>query len=116
MLALGIDQQHLTNREKTLLVDVLRPNYTVTELLCELDLPRSSYFYPRARLGAADEYAGVSQTMSDIFEHNYRCYGYRRLHAPLNDQCVNISVKVVRRLTKQESLVAATSKHRRYGS
>jgi transposase InsO family protein/transposase-like protein len=113
---LGIDQQPLTNREKTLLVDALRSSYTVTELLCELDLPRSSYFYHRARLGVADKYAGVRQAMTDIFERNYGCYGYRRLHASLSDQCVRVSEKVVRRLMKQECLVAATSKRRRYGS
>ena len=72
---LGIDQQPLTNREKTLLVDALRSTYTVTELLCELNLPRSSYFYHRARLGVADKYAGVRQAMTNIFERNYRCYG-----------------------------------------
>jgi len=113
---LGIDQQPLTNREKTLLVDALRSSYTVTELLCELDLPRSSYFYHRARLGVADKYAGVRQAMTDIFERNYGCCGYRRLHASLSDQCVRVSEKVVRRLMKQECLVAATSKRRRYGS
>ncbi|MCY4743392.1 IS3 family transposase [Pelomonas sp. UHG3] len=113
---LGIDQQPLTNREKTLLVDALRSTYTVTELLCEVGLPRSSYFYHRARLGVADKYAGVRQAMTNIFERNYRCYGYRRLHASLSDQCVNVSEKVVRRLMKQERLVAATSKRRRYGS
>lgn len=63
---LGIDQQPLTNREKTLLVDALRSSYTVTELLCEVDLPRSSYFYHRARLGVADKYAGVRQAMTNI--------------------------------------------------
>jgi len=113
---LGIDQQPLTNREKTLLVDALRSTYTVTDLLCELDLPRSSYFYHRARLGVTDKYAGVRQAMTDIFERNYGCYGYRRLHASLSDQCVRVSEKVVRRLMKQECLVAATSKRRRYGS
>ncbi len=113
---LGIDRQPLTNREKTLLVDALRPNYTVTELLCELHLPRSSYFYHRTRLEGGDKYAQVRQAMTDIFERNYRCYGYRRLHASLSDQCVKISEKVVRRLMKQECLVAATSKRRRYGS
>lgn len=113
---LGIDQQPLTNREKTLLVDALRSTYTVTELLSEVGLPRSSYFYHRARLGAADKYAGVRESMTNIFERNYRCYGYRRLHASLSDQCVNVSEKVVRRLMKQERLVAATSKRRRYGS
>jgi len=113
---LGIDRQHLTNREKTQLVDALKPTYTLTELLCEVGLPRSSYFYHRARLEVADKYAEVRQVMTDIFERNYRCYGYRRIHACLSDQSVNISEKVVRRLMKQQCLIAATSKRRRYGS
>ncbi len=113
---LGIDRQELTNREKTQLVDALRATYPLAELLCELDLPRSSYFYHRARLEMADKYADVRQAMTDIFERNYRCYGYRRIHASLSDQSVSISEKVIRRLMKQESLVAATSKRRRYGS
>jgi transposase InsO family protein/transposase-like protein len=113
---LGIDRQELTNREKTQLVDALRATYTLAELLCELDLPRSSYFYHRARLEMADKYADVRQAMTDIFERNYRCYGYRRIHASLSDRSVSISEKVIRRLMKQESLVAATNKRRRYGS
>jgi transposase InsO family protein len=64
----------------------------------------------------ADKYTDVRQAMTDIFERNYRCYGYRRIHASLSDQSVNISEKVIRRLMKQECLVAATSKRRRYGS
>lgn len=36
---LGIDRQHLTNREKTQLVDALRQAYTLTALLCEVELP-----------------------------------------------------------------------------
>lgn len=113
---LGIDRQLLTNREKTQLVDALRPTYTLTELLCEVDLPRSSYFYHRSRLEVADKYVEVRQAMTDIFESNYRCYGYRRIHASLSDQSVSISEKVVRRLMKQACLVAATSKRRGYGS
>jgi putative transposase len=113
---LGIDRQHLTNREKTQLVDALKQAYTLSELLCEVGLPRSSYFYHRARLRGADKYAEVRQSMTDIFERNYRCYGYRRIKASLSVQSVNISEKVVRRLMKQECLVAATSKRRRYGS
>ena len=113
---LGIDRQELTNREKTQLVDALRATYTLAELLCELDLPRSSYFYHRARLEMADKYTDVRQAMTDIFERNFRCYGYRRIHASLSNQSVNISEKVIRRLMKQECLVAATSKRRRYGS
>jgi len=113
---LGIDRQLLTNREKTQLVDALRPTYTLTELLREVGLPRSSYFYHRARLDVADKYLEVRRAMTDIFERNYRCYGYRRMRASLTRQCVNISEKVVQRLMKQECLVAVTRKRRRYGS
>ena len=113
---LGIDRQSLTNREKTQLVDALRPIYTLTELLCEVGLPRSSYFYHRAQMVIADKYVDVRQAMANIFERNYRCYGYRRMQASLADQSVTISEKVVRRLMKEECLIAATSKRRRYGS
>ena len=113
---LGIDRQPLTNREKTQLVDALRQTYTLTELLDEVGLARSSYFYHRARLEVADKYAEVRRTMTDIFERNHRCYGYRRMRASLSRQCVPISEKVVLRLMKQERLVAATPKRRRYGS
>lgn len=79
-------------------------------------LPRSSYFYHRARLEVADKYVEVRRAMTDIFDNNYRCYGYRRMHASLTKQSVNISEKVVRRLMKQECLVALKRKRRRYGS
>lgn len=113
---LGINRQLLTNREKTQLVDALRPTYGLDELLREAGLPRSSYFYHRTRLDVADKYVDVRRVMADIFERNYRCYGYRRMQASLIRQSVNISEKVVQRLMKQECLVAATPKRRRYGS
>ena len=94
----------------------LRAIYALTEPLCEVDLPRSSYFCHRARLEVADKYADVRQALTDIFERNCRCDGYRRIQALLSDQSVSISEKVVRRLMKRACLVAATSKRRRYGS
>ncbi len=72
---LGISRQPLTNREKTQLVDALRSTYGLTELLHEAVLPRSSYFYHRARLDVADKYVDVRRVMADIFECNCRCYG-----------------------------------------
>ena len=113
---LGIDRHLLTNREKTQLVDALRGTYPLPELLREVGLPRSSYFYHRARLEVTDKHVEVRRTMSDIFERNYRCYGYRRMHAMLAKQSVSISEKVVRRLMKQESLVPVARRRRRYGS
>ena len=42
---LGVAPQLLSNREKTLLVDALKHTYALSELLVELDLARSTYFY-----------------------------------------------------------------------
>jgi putative transposase len=113
---LGIDQHLLTNREKTQLVDALRPVYPLAELLRETGLPRSSFFYHLARLEVADKYVDVRRAMTDIFESNYRCYGYRRMRASLTDQSLTVSEKVVRRLMKQECLIPVGRKRRRYGS
>jgi transposase InsO family protein/transposase-like protein len=113
---LGIDQRLLTNREKTRLVDALRSTYALTELLRAVGMPRSSYFYHRARRDVADKHAEVRGVMTDIFERNYRCYGYRRMQASLAKKSVNISEKVVRRLMKQQSLVPVVRGRRRYRS
>ena len=86
------------------------------ELLNEIGLARSSYFYHRARRDVADNYAEVLRTVAEIFESNHRCYGYRRMQASLGTQRMCISEKVVQRLMKQECLIAATPKRRRYGS
>ena len=112
----GVDQRLLTNREKVQLVDALTDAYTLTDLLNEVGLARSSYFYHRAKLDVADKYADVRRTMAEIFERNHRCYGYRRIKASLSELRLRVSEKVVQRLMKQEQLVAATSKRRRYGS
>ena len=94
----------------------MRTAYPLNELLRELGLPRSSYFYHRARVRVADKYADVRRVMAEIFACNYRCYGYRRIHASLSRQSLKISEKVVRRLMKQECLVTTARKRRRYGS
>ena len=113
---LGVDPQLLTNREKTLLVDALKQTHALPDLLARLGLARSSYFHHRTRLQVADKYGDVRRTMADIFEGNYRCYGYRRLRASLGRQHVSISEKVVQRLMKQERLVVTVKKRRPYGS
>ena len=113
---LGVNLQLLTNQEKTQLVDALRRTYSLPDLLAELDLARSSYFYHRAQLLGADKYAQARLVITDIFERNHSCYGYRRLRAALGRQQLSLSEKVVQRLMKQECLVVATPKRRRYGS
>jgi putative transposase len=113
---LGVDLSLLTNREKTVLVDALKQTYELSELFTELKLARSSYFYHRARLQIPDKYADARLAIKDVFDGNHRCYGYRRMRAALGRQQMFISEKVVQRLMKQECLVVAATKKRRYGS
>ena len=113
---LGVDLPLLSNREKTVLVDALRKTYTLSELFAKLSFARSCYFYHRARLRDADKYADARLAITDVFERNHRCYGYRRIRAALGRQKFGLSEKVVQRLMKQECLVVAAMRRRRYGS
>ena len=113
---LGVDLQLLSNREKTLLIDALKYTYTLAELLAELDIARSSYFYHCARLRMPDKYADVRQVLSEVFHGNHRWYGYRRMQAALGRRQLSLCEKVVQRLMKQECLIVTANKKRRYGS
>ena len=95
----------LSNREKTLLVDALKDLYQLSDLLAQLGLARSSYFYHRTRMRMTDKYLTIRQSITEIFEANRRCYGYRRPQTSLAKQCITISEKVVQRLMKQENLI-----------
>lgn len=113
---LGVAPQLLSNREKTLLVDALKHTYTLVELFGELDLARSSYFYHCAQLRRADKYADARVAITDVFQSNHRCYGYRRMRAALGRRDLHFSEKVVLRLMKQECLIVTANRRRRYGS
>ncbi len=100
--------RQLSETEKqgeNLIVDALKKKYPVAELLSVLQLARSCYFYHKASKRLYDKYAEIRVIMADIFEENYRCYGYRRLHAMLRSNNRVISEKVVRRLMAEEQLV-----------
>ncbi|KKC34195.1 hypothetical protein WH91_04290, partial [Devosia psychrophila] len=71
---LGVDLQLLSNREKTLLVGALKDLYRLPELLAQLGLARSSYFYHRARVKMADKYLAMRRRIAEIFELNHCCY------------------------------------------
>lgn len=113
---LGVNPQLLSNRDKTELVDALKHTYSLSEILAQLGLARSSYFYHRARLQAPDKFADVRTTMADIFQSNHRCYGYRRMRAALLQRQLRLSEKVILRLMRQEALQVTVTRKRRYGS
>jgi putative transposase len=111
---LGIDPLKLTSREKTQLVDALRANHHLDEILSELRLARSTYFYNRLRNCLPDKYAQVRKVIADIFHGNYGCYGYRRIDGALRRAGVHISEKVVRRLMSEQGLVIKRPRCRRF--
>ncbi len=64
----------------------------------------------------SDKNADVRVIMAEIFNDNYHCYGYRRIHWMLRQNNRVISEKVVRRLMVEEQLVVSRSRRLRYSS
>lgn len=62
-------------------------------MLVELDLARSSYFYHCARQRLPDKYADARVAITDVFQSNHRCYGYRRVRAALGRRDLRLSEK-----------------------
>jgi putative transposase len=112
----GIDLQDLTNREKTLLIDALRTAYGLSELLEQLQMPRSSYFYHRARLQSPEKYGQVRCAITELFEANKRCYGYRRIRVALQRMGLSVSEKIIRRIMAEEGLAVLRTRRRTYSS
>ena len=112
----GIDLRDLTNREKTLLVDALRATYTLSELLEQLQMPRSSYFYHRTRLRSPEKYGEMRSAIADLFEANKRCYGYRRIRVGLQRIGLSVSEKIIRRIMAEEGLIVLRTRRRAYSS
>ena len=113
---MGINLLELTSREKATVVDALKDLYPLTELLESLGLARSTYFYQRLRQTLPDKYAQVRVAIRNLFDENYRCYGYRRIDKALRRQGVRLSEKVVRRLMAEESLTVQTPRRQRFST
>ena len=108
----GADLRRLSNREKTLLIDRLRPAYSLSSMICLLGIAPSSYHYHHARL-AIDKYAGLRTEVAEAFAASKGRYGYRRIKATLQ---TGVSEKVIRRIMAEDGLVAHVPKRRRYSS
>ena len=112
----GVDPKNLGNREKTHLVDALRNEHPLKELLDCVGISRSSYFYQRGRLLAEDKYGELKEKIRSLFEENGGRYGYRRIHALLRREGERISEKIVRRIMAECALLVFGKKKRKYSS
>lgn len=70
----------LTNREKTLLIESLRPRWRMCELLSALGMARSSYQYQQGALRTPDRDEEARRRISEVFDANDGIYGRRRIH------------------------------------
>jgi len=112
----GINLHSLTNKEKTLLIDALRTTYRLSELIKELKMPRSSYFYHRKSLLMPEKYADLRKVVIEIFHENKSRYGYRRIHVIVGRTGQRVSEKVIRRLMAEEQLAVLGRKRGKYSS
>ncbi|MCH3975525.1 MAG: IS3 family transposase [Bifidobacterium tibiigranuli] len=108
----GASLGRLSNREKTRPVDRLRPTFSLHCLARRLTIPLSSYHYHHARRDG-DKYSDIRVRVRALFKESSSRYGYRRLHHALG---IHLSGKVVRRIMRQEGLVARIPHRRRYSS
>ena len=115
---LGASPQLLSNRDKTLMVDAPKQAYALSELLAELDLARSSYFYQCSQLRSPDKYADVRVAITDALSEQsplllLQADARSPRPAPAANCKMHISEKVVQRLMKQECLIVAANRKRR---
>jgi len=102
----GVDLTTLTNREKTMLVDALRPTYSLTCLANRLDLARSSYHYWHKVLSQGDRLAWLRPIVADAFDGLRRLRGYRAVHRRIREDGIIVSEKLVRRVMREDGLIA----------
>lgn len=100
----------MSNREKTLVIDRLRPagKWSLRELTGFLRISRSSYDYQRRAIARPDRLAPLRDVVRRVFlEDGDGARGYRFVVRRLRelDDPVRVSEKVVRRIMREEGLV-----------
>ena len=96
----------LTNREKTLLVEPLRPKRGLPELLRALGMARSSHQYQLKAMRSPDRDAEAREMVCAVFDANDGTYGRRRIHDELKAQGHVVGERRIRRIMAEERLEA----------
>ena len=111
----GINIQTLTNREKAIIINALRKNYQLKELLEIIHMAKSSYCYQTIAMNK-DKYTGLKAKVKDVFKESSNRYGYRRIHMVIKSMGITVSEKVIRRVMKEENLAVPYIRQRKYSS
>lgn len=102
----GIDPESLSNREKAILIDALRSEYPLRDLLGYMHMARSSFYYQIGAMSAPDKYEGLRSQIREEFDAEGGARGHRTVWARLRrrEAPVVVSEKVVLRIMKEEGL------------
>ena len=112
----GVDPARLTNREKATLVDALKTQHPLGDLLQSLSLWKSSYYYQHCAMSAPDKYEHLRARIVELFHATGNCYGYRRIRVLLIREGRRISERVVRTIMAAAGLIALVKRKRKYSS
>ena len=112
----GVSKAPLKNKEKAAIVDALKDRYTLPMILRKLEMPKSSYYYQKARSDRIDKYQELRKSINAAYYDNRACYGYRRIHAVLKKNGFTVSEKIVRRLLREEGLFLRIKSRQKYSS
>ena len=118
--ACGLSGYRMSNKEKTALVDSLRPAHLLKDVIPFLKISKSSYEYQHKATKQGDRYAWLRPLVREEFERCEGVRGYRTICALLRKRQdpVVVSEKVVRKIMREEGLVVsyAGKRRRRYSS
>ena len=111
----GIDWNSLSNREKAIVINALRDQYQLKELLDIVHMAKSTYCYQASSM-QKDKYQSVRRVIISLFKDAKGRYGYRRIHVSLKNMGIIISEKIVRRIMSEENLVVSKITRQKYSS
>lgn len=112
---LGINLTTLNNSEKAIIINALREKYLLKTLLEILHMAKSSYSYQIVAMGN-DKYRDLRAHIKTTFNDAKSRYGYRRIHTSMKNTGITVSEKVIRRLMKDEKLVALQTQRKKLNS
>ena len=108
----GADPRRLSNREKTLPADRLRPACSPGSMTCLPGIAPGGHHCRHAGL-SVDGYAGLGTEAEEAFAASKGRYGYRGIRAMLG---TGVSEKAVRGIMAEGDPTAHVPRRRRYGS
>nr|WP_148718528.1 IS3 family transposase [Escherichia sp. KTE52] len=93
-------------REKAQIINELRQEHCLGDLLRVAKMPRSTWYHNFNRLKCPDPYADLKKQISEIYQYHKGRYGYRRITVSLRRTGLRINHKVVQRLMEELNLEA----------